>query len=79
MSWINFFYGFNLNFKMHSLSLTTLFPLRRIFFEKLQIFILQIWLSTKNVNYFCDVAKLAIIHKKIYTFGYRQVMELETC
>jgi hypothetical protein len=25
-------------------------------------------------NYFCDVAKMVIIHKKIATFGYKQVI-----
>jgi hypothetical protein len=28
---------------------------------------------------FCDVAKMAMIYKKTATFGYRQVMWLETC
>jgi hypothetical protein len=29
--------------------------------------------------YFCDVVKIVIIHKKIATFGYRQIVWLETC
>jgi hypothetical protein len=28
---------------------------------------------------FCDVAKMVINHKKFATFGYEQVMYLETC
>ncbi len=29
--------------------------------------------------YFCDIAKMVIIHKKITTFCYKQVVYLDTC
>jgi hypothetical protein len=37
-------------------------------------------ITYKDFHDFCDVAKMAIIHKNKFTiFGYKKVMELETC
>ncbi len=49
------------------------------FFIELQVFIFPNMVRYNFLLYFCDVAKMAMIYKKIATFGYRQVMWLETC
>jgi hypothetical protein len=43
-------------------------------FIELQISIFPNMMRYKLFIYFCDVVKMAIIHKKVATFGYKQVM-----
>jgi hypothetical protein len=49
-----------------------------IFFYEFEVFFPPI--GRKIFSPFCDVAQMAIIHKKdVATFGYRKVLELKTC
>ncbi len=43
----------------------------------MQVFIFPNMIRYNYFVYFCDVAKMVIIHKKITTYGYRKILYLE--
>ncbi len=47
------------------------------FFKNCKFLFSPIWLGIKLFIYFNDVVQMVIIHEKIATFGYRQVVYLE--
>jgi len=57
-------------------SFTILFSLHKIctIFVELQVFIFPNMIKYYLFIYFCNVAKMVIIHKKIAIFGYKQIM-----
>ncbi len=48
-------------------------------FEEPQVFIFPNMIRCKFIYIFFDVVEIVIIHKKIATFGYRQVVLLKIC
>jgi hypothetical protein len=48
-------------------------------FEESQVFIFPSMIRSKFIYLFYNVIKMVITHKKIATFGYKQLMYLETC
>ncbi len=72
------FLKFYVNSKMHSLNLLQFYfqYIKYVhFFIELQVFIFS---NMIRYNYFCNVVKMVIIHKKNVTFDYKQVVQLET-
>ncbi len=70
---------FNVNLKIQFLkSFINLFSLHKICLFLVEVFFFPNLIKKKIFIYFSNVVKMIIIHKKIATFGYRSVVQLQT-